>query len=118
MMNAGRRKPGDRLANPLAYSRTRTDRLIPAAFQQAAVGVEAAGAQEGPGAALGFGARGIDVGEDHALAFGVHAREDLAAGAGDERVAPEAQVAFAPDAVGGGDEQAVDDGVAALDGHP
>src|SRR5690606_38200649 len=89
-----------------------------AAVEQAVVRVDAAVAQKRPGAAFVFDAPGVDVRVDHAFGFGIHAGEDVAAGAGDEGVAPEAEVAFASHAVGGGDEHAVGDGVAALDRDP
>src|SRR5208282_1310514 len=93
-------------------------RLRSKAAGQVGVGVDSAIAQEGPVAAdlLDFGEVAFD--DQGFLGGGAGARDYFAERIGDERIAPELELAFDSDAVDCRDEHAVGDRVAALNRLP
>ncbi len=101
--------------------------LFSEAVGEGAVGVDATVAEEGPVAAGFFLECGVDLCDEDFFFVAGGFLEEFAEGVGDEGAAEEFDAVFSAggvgdffeaDAVGGGDEDAVGDGVGALDGFP
>jgi len=97
-------------------------RAVAPAVGDGGVGVDAAVAEEGPVAADFFDAGAVTFDDEDFFGGVAGFGEGDAEGVGDEGVAPEFEAlvrgTFEADAIDGGDEDAVGDGVGALDGLP
>src|ERR1039458_1775415 len=93
-------------------------RLRSKAARQVRVGVDSAIAQEGPVAADFLDPGEVAFDDQGFLGAGAGARDYFAKRIGDKRIAPELEFTLDADAIDGSDEDAVGDGVAALDRLP